>query len=119
MTHLSDDRTVAKMGHPFRRWFRYLSSTLLTDEIACFLAVERELGAAVLLPAAFILLGAELLLFAVADDANTRCSDACVYQSCLGRVGAILAETNPRESIARFVTPTTFSAKATARPAAA
>ena len=60
--------------------------------LATWLAVERELGAAILLPACLGLFGAELLLLAVADDADAAGGDAGVDQRGLGGVGAILAQ---------------------------
>ena len=56
------------------------------------LAVERELGAAVLLPAGLGVVGAELLLLAVADNADAVGGDAGFDQRGLGGVGAILAQ---------------------------
>ena len=51
-----------------------------------------ELGPAVLLPAALVLFGAELLLLAVADDAEPVGGDACRDQCGPGGVGAVFAE---------------------------
>ena len=56
------------------------------------LAIEGELGAAVLLPAGLVLFGAELLLLAVADDAQAGGSDAGGDQCGAGGVGTVLAE---------------------------
>src|SRR6185312_515975 len=56
------------------------------------LAVERELGAAVLLPAGFVLFGAELLFLAVADDAEAAGGDACVDQCGACCVGTVFAK---------------------------
>src|SRR5882757_7630416 len=56
------------------------------------LAIERELGTAVLLPAGLALFGAELLFFAVADDAQTGGRDAGGDQRSAGSIGTVLAE---------------------------
>src|SRR3569833_456835 len=56
------------------------------------LAVEIELRAAVLLPAAFGLLGAELFLFAVADHAKAVCGYAGIDLSGARRIGTVFAE---------------------------
>ena len=64
----------------------------VTRSLSDRLAVDGELSAAVLLPAGFVLLGAELLLLAVADDADAVGGDAGVDQRGLGGVGAVLAE---------------------------
>ena len=69
-----------------------LRTTDLLQHPACFLLVEAELGAPILLPARLVLLRAELLFFSVADGANTAGIDTGLHQSSLGRVGAILAE---------------------------
>src|ERR1700722_4872931 len=67
------------------RWPRYLSATSL-------LFIDGELSAAILLPARFVRLGAELLFLAEADDAELTGSNACADQSRTGCVGAVFAE---------------------------
>ena len=56
------------------------------------LAVDRELGAAILLPALFVRLGAELLLLAKADNPQTVGWDASVDKGGTGGVGAVFAK---------------------------
>src|SRR5271170_6431278 len=56
------------------------------------LAVDAELGAAVLLPALFRVVGAELLFLSVAHCAQPVWTNARIHQCLLGCVGAILAE---------------------------
>ncbi len=56
------------------------------------LAINGELGAAVLLPAGLVGFGAELLFLAVADDADAGGGDAGVDEGGLGGVGAVFAE---------------------------
>src|SRR5579871_4931297 len=56
------------------------------------LAVDGELGAAVLLPALLVRLGAELLLLAKADDAQTVGWDASVDEGSTGSIGAVFAK---------------------------
>ena len=56
------------------------------------LAVERELGATILLPASICLVGAELTFLAVADYTDTTGSDASFDQCGLGSVGTVFAE---------------------------
>src|ERR1700684_1961148 len=56
------------------------------------LLIEGELGTTVLLPARFILFGAELLLLAVADGANPAGVNTGLNQRSLGGVGTILTQ---------------------------
>jgi hypothetical protein len=56
------------------------------------LLVERELRAAVKLPATLVMLGAELLLLAIADRAEALRAHSGGYQPLFGRIGAIFAQ---------------------------
>ena len=56
------------------------------------LLIDAELIAAVLLPAAFILFGAELALFAVAHRADAVGLNTGTHQCSLGGVSAVFAE---------------------------